>query len=239
MDQGTMKRILIFLGIPGSGKGTQARLLAERYGYVHISTGDLLRNLEKDPNADPHDLAQLAAMKEGKLVANELIFKLLFAEIEKQYYAGKSIILDGAVRSLEQAEALHAFFESHGMVQEVEAVKFKITDELSFLRLSRRTMCESCGDIRPYMPDKEEGICEKCGGNIITRKDDHPEVIKARIEAQGEKAIKPIIDYFTSKGELIVVDASRSVDEVDEEVVQKLREIAVHPAQAPSPYINA
>ncbi len=155
-----MKKILILMGIPGSGKGTQARLLVERYGYVHISTGDLLRRLENDPNADPQDLAELVAMKEGKLVANDLIYKLVFAEIEKQYFAGKNIIIDGAIRSLEQAMTLQTFFETHGMVEEVEAIKFKISDELSFLRLSRRTMCESCGDIRPYMPDAEGGVCE-------------------------------------------------------------------------------
>lgn len=234
-----MKRILIFLGIPGSGKGTQARLLVERYGYMHISTGDLLRRLEKDPDADPADLAQLVLMKEGKLVPNELIYKLLFTEIEKQYFAGKNIIIDGAIRSLEQAEALQTFFETHGMVEEVEAIKFKISDELSFLRLSRRTMCDSCGDIRPYMPDAEVGVCEKCGGNIITRKDDNPEIIRARIEEQGEKAIRPIIDYFKNKGELIVVDASRSVDEVDEEVVEKLRALSAGRMTEESNFINA
>ena len=223
MPLASLKRILIFLGIPGSGKGTQARLLAERYGYIHISTGDLLRQLAKDPDADPQDLAELQAMKEGKLESDQLVYKLVFSEIQKAYFLGKSIVIDGAIRSLEQAQTLQAFFETHGMVEEVEAIEFKIDDELSFLRLTRRTMCESCGDIRPYMPDIQEGICEKCGGHIITRHDDNPEIIRARIEEQGTTAIEPILAYFRSKGELLTVDASRSVDEVDEEVVVKLR----------------
>lgn len=226
MPLAALKRILIFLGIPGSGKGTQARLLVERYGYVHISTGDLLRRLVADPNTDPQYLTELQAMKEGKLVSDELIFTLVFAEIEKAYFLGKSIIIDGAIRNVEQAKAFQDFFESHGMGEEVEAIEFKIDDELSFLRLTRRTMCESCGDIRPYMPDAEEGVCEKCGGHVITRHDDHPEIVHARIKEQGTTAITPILEYFRSKGELLTVDASRSIDEVDEDVVAELRKIA-------------
>lgn len=227
MVHGTMKRILIFLGIPGSGKGTQARLLVERYGYTHISTGDLLRQLEKDPAADARDLELLRDMKEGKLVSNELVYKLVFAEIEKQYLAGNSIILDGAVRTVEQAQALQAFLDVHGMHEDIAAIEFHIDDELSFLRLSRRTMCAGCGDIRAYMPQSEGTVCAKCGGEIVTREDDHPEVIEERIRQQGTQALRPILDYFREVGELITVDASGSVEEVDALVVAELQAFSV------------
>lgn len=227
MVHGTMKRILIFLGIPGSGKGTQARLLVERFGYVHISTGDLLRRLEKDSTADLRDLEMLQAMKEGKLVSNELIYKLVFREIETQYKAGNKIILDGAIRNLEQAQALQAFLDTHGMHQDIAAVEFHIDDELSFLRLSRRTMCDACGDIKPYAPHIEELACSKCGGHITVRKDDHPEIIKQRIEDQGTAAITPILAYFREIGELITVDASGSIEDVDVQVVALLEAFTV------------
>ena len=105
-----MKKVIILLGIPGSGKGTQAKLLVQKYGYGHISTGDLLRALQADAKADAKDKQMLADMKAGKLVADELIYKLAFAEMEKYLNAGNGVVLDGAIRSVEQAKAYQQFF---------------------------------------------------------------------------------------------------------------------------------
>ena len=99
-----MKRIIILMGVPGSGKGTQARKLVQKYNYGHISTGDLLRALDNDENADKQDKQKLADMKAGKLVADDLIYKLAFAEMDKYLDAGQGVILDGAIRNVEQAK---------------------------------------------------------------------------------------------------------------------------------------
>ena len=92
------------MGVPGSGKGTQARKLVQKYNYGHISTGDLLRALDNDENADKQDKQKLADMKAGKLVADDLIYKLAFAEMDKYLDAGQGVILDGAIRNVEQAK---------------------------------------------------------------------------------------------------------------------------------------
>ena len=108
-----MKKIIILLGVPGSGKGTQAKKIAERYGYRHISTGELLRTLESDPSASADDKAKLAEMKGGKLVSDELIYKLAFAEIKKNVQADTGVVLDGAIRSVAQAVGYQKFFMEH------------------------------------------------------------------------------------------------------------------------------
>jgi len=221
-----MKKIIILMGVPGSGKGTQARKLATRYGYAHISTGDLLRALDADPNADPDDKKMLAdTMKTGKLVPNELTFKLAFKEIEKNLQAEKGVILDGAIRSVEQAEEYQKFFEKNDVQDEVIVIEIKLSDESSWNRLTKRKVCPSCGFILPYSPENElKTTCPECGGELIVRKDDNPETIKQRIADQGNNAIGPILNYYKDKGALISLDGEKSIEDVDGEMVKILEQ---------------
>ena len=214
------------MGVPGSGKGTQARKLATRYGYAHISTGDLLRALDADPNADPDDKKMLAdTMKTGKLVPNELTFKLAFKEIEKNLQAEKGVILDGAIRSVEQAEEYQKFFEKNDVQDEVIVIEIKLSDESSWNRLTKRKVCPSCGFILPYSPENElKTTCPECGGELIVRKDDNPETIKQRIADQGNNAIGPILNYYKDKGALISLDGEKSIEDVDGEMVKILEQ---------------
>lgn len=207
------------MGVPGSGKGTQARVLAQRHAYAHISTGDLLRSLDANPTADPEDKKMLADMKAGKLVSDSLIYKLAFAEIEKYLNNNQGVILDGAIRNLDQAKKYQEFFESKNLASEVIVIEIKLSDETSWNRLTKRKICPACGFILPYSPDSEfENKCPECGEELIIRKDDNPETIKQRIQDQGNVAIKPILDYYRDLGLLTSVDGEENIDRVDEEI---------------------
>ena len=221
-----MKRIIILMGVPGSGKGTQARKLVAKYNYGQISTGDLLRALEKDENADEQDKQKLADMKAGKLVSDDLIYKLVFVEMDKYLDDDQGIILDGAIRNLEQAKKYQEYFEGKGLVGEVVVIEVTLTDDTSFKRLTRRKICSSCGFILPYSPDNpstssgqvKKAKCPECDGELIVRSDDNPETAKQRIAEQGNIAIGPILDYYKGLNTLVTVDGELSIDEVDEKI---------------------
>ena len=211
------------MGVPGSGKGTQARKLVERYHYSQISTGDLLRALEKDENADKQDKQKLADMKAGKLVSDDLIYKLAFAEMDKNLDTNQGIILDGAIRNIKQAKKYQEYFEKKGLIDEIIVIEIALSDETSFNRLTKRKICPSCGFILPFSPDNEKKIkCLECGGELIVRSDDNPDTARQRIAKQGNESIQPILDYYRDSGLLVTVDGEVSIDEVDKEIIDIL-----------------
>ncbi len=189
-----MKKIIILLGVPGSGKGTQAKQISELYGYVHLSTGDLLRALDVDPDADPLDKAKLAEMKAGKLVSNDLIYKLAFQKIESALGNNQGVVLDGAIRSVDQAEAYQAFFAEHDLSDNVIAIEIAIPDEEIMRRLEARV---SSG---------------------ASRADDTPEVMQKRIAEQGNTVLQPIAHYYDKLGVLARVDGRKSIPEVRNDI---------------------
>ncbi|MCB9798329.1 nucleoside monophosphate kinase [Candidatus Nomurabacteria bacterium] len=218
-----MKKVLILLGVPGSGKGTQARILAEELGYVQISTGDLLRALDADPQGDPEDKKKLEDMRNGGLVSDDLIYKLAFAAIEKNLAQKKVVMLDGAIRTVEQAKAYQDFLLQRVSADEIVAVKFRISDEISYNRLAKRKVCGSCGDILPYSTENEKKtICEKCGGPLQVREDDNEATIRERIKKQGNAMLAPLVEFYEQKGILVSVNGEEKIDVVDREVKDKL-----------------
>jgi len=218
-----MKKIIILLGVPGSGKGTQAKLIAKKYNYAHISTGDLLRRLENDIEADPNDKKMLVEMKAGKLVADDLIYKLAFREMEKFFSNNQGIVLDGAIRSIEQAKRYQEFFIQKKMADEVLVIEVALTDKESFNRLTKRRVCNSCGEIVPWLPTTIDlVVCPKCGGELKPRQDDDPKVAKKRIKEQGNSAIKSILKYYQTLNVLKKVDGMKSIEEVESEIEKTL-----------------
>jgi len=214
-----MNKILIFIGPPGSGKGTQAKLLAKKYGYKHISTGDLFRALAVDQNASEKEKQALEEMKTGKLVPDWLVYSLAFKEIKKNLDADVGVVLDGAIRNLEQAKEYQKFFEENNWGNEVQAVEVALFDDESFNRLTKRRICSRCGEIIPYLSaNKNLNSCPKCGGELVFRKDDNEEVIKERIDLQGNKTLRPILDYYSHNGVLSSVDGMKGIDEVEMEI---------------------
>ncbi len=192
-------KVIILLGAPGSGKGTQAVKLAERYNFGHISTGDLLRAADGSAATSDEDQHKIDQMKSGNLVADDLIFKLAFAEIEKNFSEGKGVVLDGAIRNIPQAQAYEEFFFEQGVAAAVIAVEVAISDETSLERLI--------------------GRAEQSGG---ARADDKEEIMRKRIADQGNEAIKPIREYYENLGILQQIDGEPSIDEVEEAIIAVL-----------------
>lgn len=218
-----MKKIIIFLGPPGSGKGTQAKLITQKFHYGHISTGDLLRALESDPTASADDKLLLKKMKAGELVSDDLIFRLAFGAIEKYLSAGQGVVLDGAIRNVAQARKFQEFFEQKNLNGEVTVVEVALTDEESYNRLTRRRICSACGEIIPYLPaTRDLTACPKCGGEIRARHDDDPAVVERRIREQGNAALSPILDFYEQLGALKKVDGMGTIEQVENEIANLL-----------------
>ncbi len=190
-----MKKMIILLGVPGSGKGTQAKKLCETVGYRHISTGDLLRALDADPNGDIEDKKTLQAMKEGKLVSNELICKVTIAEMDKYFAVGTGVVLDGAVRTVDQAKAYHDYAQQKGIAPEEIAIEIALTDDTIKERLQIRFA-------------SGEGRADDASDAVIQK----------RIEEQGNAAIAPIREYYKSIGKLVQVDGQPPIEEVTAQI---------------------
>lgn len=203
-----MKKIIILLGVPGSGKGTQAKRLAARTGYAHISSGNLLRTLESAPGVSSSEREKLQAMKDGKLVSSDFVFEVTAREIAHRLDDGQGVVLDGVSRSLEQAQMYQGFFEGRGAADDVVAIEIALSDEQAVQRLSTRLEYAKQGMAVPGTAVEE------------VRKDDDPEVVRQRIAEQGNVALSPITGYYASLGQLVRVDGSKSIDEVEADVAK-------------------
>lgn len=214
-----MKKIIILMGVPGSGKGTQARRLSERYGYGHISTGDLLRALENDPDTDPVLKQRLLRMQTGALVDADLIYTLAFARIQKYIQSGCGIVLDGAIRSVTQAKDFQDFFVGQGVDEQVVVIEIAISDEESINRaLARRTYAER-GEVVPAVADSRESFQAEVQ---TVRTDDTPEAMRVRLLGQGNSALQSILSYYEGLGILRRIDGTQSIDEVERQIVSVL-----------------
>lgn len=210
-----MKKIIILFGPPGSGKGTQAKLLAAKTGYAHISTGDLLRDLKTKSNLSSDESEAMKIMQIGDLVPSELIYRLAFSAISESLKNTPGVILDGAVRSVEQAEMYQDFFVKNNWQNEVEAVSIELSDEDALARLSKRVVCSKCGEI--FI---NTGItkCVKCGGEVVARADDDPEAVRTRLKLQGNTVLAPILEFYKKLNVLKTVDGRGTVVEVAESI---------------------
>ncbi len=218
-----MKKIIILLGLPGSGKGTQAKRLAERYGYTHISTGDLLRSLVQNPTHSPAEQEALERIAKGELVDDNFIFDLAFAEIERVMAVGSGVVLDGAVRTLKQAEGYQNFFASKGWDAETIVIEIALTEEVARVRVSSRKICTVCNMIfpNPAYP-RVDTVCPACGGALAARADDREDVLENRFVTQGEKNLAPIRKFYNSLGLLSVINGLQSFDDVERDIVALL-----------------
>ncbi|MBP6859652.1 MAG: nucleoside monophosphate kinase [Candidatus Magasanikbacteria bacterium] len=211
-----MKKIIIMMGPPGSGKGTQAKKIAHNYQYVHISTGDMLRALATEPQLSAVEQEAVAQIKQGQLVSDELIYRLVFDKIEKEIASGRGVVLDGVPRTLDQAKRIQQFFEEKMLVSEVFVLEIALSDEEALQRLSARRVCGSCGEIFPA--NIALASCSKCGGALTTRADDAEEIIKQRIAKQGNAALAPIIDFYKKLDVLSVVRGSQGIELVEKDI---------------------
>ena len=187
---------IVMLGAPGAGKGTQAKMISEKYGIPHISTGDIFRANIKENT----ELGQKAKeyMDKGLLVPDELVVDLVVDRLA-QDDAKKGYVLDGFPRTIPQAEALTAALEKIGEKLDY-AIDVDVPDENIVRRMSGRRACVACGGTYhiKYNPTKVEGVCDACGGDLILRDDDKPETVQQRLSVYHEQT-QPLIDYYTKE----------------------------------------
>ena len=206
---------LILLGAPGAGKGTQADILCKELDIPTISTGNILRAAIK--NGTPTGMKAKAYMDEGKLVPDDVIIGIITERVAEED-CKNGYILDGVPRTIAQAEAL----EKAGIVFD-DVVSIEISDEVIMERMSGRRVCEHCGASYHLVavPPKQEGVCDKCGGKLVQRKDDAPETVKARLEVY-HKETEPLKDFYAKRGLLKSVENQATVAETSQVILRAL-----------------
>ena len=200
---------IIMLGAPGAGKGTQAKMIAAKYGVPHISTGDIFRANIK--NGTELGAKAKEYMDKGLLVPDELVVDLVIDRFKADDCA-KGYILDGFPRTIPQAEALDKALSAIGDSVDY-AINVEVPDENIIERMSGR--CVGCGATYHivYNPTKVEGKCDACGADLILRDDDKPETVEKRLNVYHEQT-QPLIDYYKAKGILKEVDGTVDMKDV-------------------------
>lgn len=209
--------ILIFLGPPGSGKGTQAKRLTADKKWPQLSTGDMLRAAISQGTALGKEAKSY--MDRGALVPDQVVIGLI-EERTQSPDCGEGFILDGFPRTIPQAEALEQMLSRRNRAVN-RVVLFEIADQELIGRLSGRRTCPNCGamyHVSSAKP-KKDGICDQCGTALIQRDDDKVEVIQKRLSVYHQQTA-PLADFYRSKGMLRSVDASRPADEVNRSLLQ-------------------
>jgi adenylate kinase len=214
---GKLDRAVIFLGPPGSGKGTQAKELARQYGVPHLSTGDMLR--EHVSKGTPLGLKAKPIMERGELVPDSLVLKMVAERIDRPD-CEHGFVFDGFPRTVAQAKYLGEMLRRQGFKQPF-VIHMVIPISVLMKRLTGRRTCKLGGEIYNIYerPPKVEGICDADGGELIHRPDDREEVVAPRLNAY-EKLTAPLVQYYRRFGALHDVDANRSVEEVRREISQ-------------------
>ncbi|MSS64081.1 adenylate kinase [Velocimicrobium porci] len=210
---------IIMLGAPGAGKGTQAKMISEKYGIPHISTGDIFRANIKNET----ELGKKAKkyMDQGLLVPDELVVDLVVDRLTEED-TKEGYILDGFPRTIPQAEALTNALKERN--EDIDfAINVEVPDEVIVERMSGRRACLNCGGTYHvvFNPTKVEGICDSCGGQLVLRDDDKPETVKKRLDVYHEQT-QPLIDYYTKQDKVVVVDGTLEMAQVFDAIIRIL-----------------
>ena len=202
---------IIMLGAPGAGKGTQAKMIADKYGVPHISTGDIFRANIK--NGTELGMEAKKYMDQGLLVPDELTVRILLDRVA-QDDCKNGYVLDGFPRTIPQAEVLDSELTKLGDHIDY-AINVDVPDENIVKRMSGRRACLTCGATYhiEHVPPKKEGICDVCGSELVLRDDDKPETVKNRLNVYHEQT-QPLIDFYTEKGVLKTVDGTVPMEEL-------------------------
>ena len=210
---------IIMLGAPGAGKGTQAKMIAEKFQIPHVSTGDIFRANIK--NGTELGMEAKKYMDQGQLVPDELTVKILLDRVAKDDCAN-GYVLDGFPRTIPQAEVLDAALTKLGDKIDF-AINVDVPDENIVRRMSGRRACLSCGATYhiEHIPPKQEGICDVCGQPLVLRDDDKPETVLNRLKVYHDQT-QPLIDFYGAKGVLKSVDGTMDQKAVFAAIVEIL-----------------
>lgn len=205
---------VILVGLPGAGKGTQAERIQSHFGIPHISTGDMFRRAV----ASGGELGQQVQsyLNSGRLVPDEITIKVVQERLVDED-AQRGFLLDGFPRTLEQADALDGMLTEIG--KPIDAVLYiHVSEDVLLARLTGRRICRQCGTTYHviFQPPKEEGVCDKCGGELYQRSDDSEEAVKTRLEQYKHTA--PLIEYYRERGVLRQIDGLQPIEQVFEDV---------------------
>ncbi|WP_026512595.1 MULTISPECIES: adenylate kinase [unclassified Butyrivibrio] len=210
---------IIMLGAPGAGKGTQAKMIAEKFNIPHISTGDIFRANIKNGT----ELGKKAKeyMDKGQLVPDELTVEILLDRVAADD-CKNGYVLDGFPRTIPQADVLDKELTKLGDKVDF-AINVDVPDENIVRRMSGRRACLKCGATYhiEHIPPKQEGICDKCGSELVQRDDDKPETVQNRLSVYHEQT-QPLIDYYNKKNILKSVDGTKDMQEVFSDIVNIL-----------------
>lgn len=209
-------KILILVGAPGAGKGTQAQLLEERFGLPQISTGDILRAIARQDSELGREVARI--QKAGQLVSDAVLAEVV-RDRTGQPDCAHGYILDGFPRTIAQAETLEALAAEQE--REILTVYVRVERHELMARLTGRRTCPNCNEIfnLHFRPPVVEGICDKCGTALFHRDDDHEDTVASRIATWAAQT-KPMYDYYRSTSRLLTVDGAKPVAEVFASIVQ-------------------
>lgn len=210
---------LVLMGLPGAGKGTQAERIVEKYGIPHISTGDMFRTAMKE--GTDLGLQAKSYMDKGALVPDEVTIGIVRERLSKQD-CQKGFLLDGFPRTVPQAEALESILADLGKRIDY-VINIDVNTDALMERLTGRRICRSCGATYHlvFNPPKEEGVCNRCGGELYQRADDNEETVKNRLHVNMEQA-KPLLDFYEEKGYLRNIDGQQDISKVFEDLDELL-----------------
>ena len=214
-----LHRAVIFLGPPGAGKGTQAKQLAAKYMVPHLSTGDMLR--ENIAKGTPLGAKAKPIMERGELVPDSLVLKMVRERIERPD-CSRGFVFDGFPRTVAQAQYLGELLKQHGFRRPL-VIHLRIDTALILRRITGRRMCKTGGEIYNLYdrPPQVEGRCDNDGGELVQRPDDREEIVAPRLAAY-EKQTSPLVAYYKRLGLLHDVDASKSVEDVQQQIGKAL-----------------
>ena len=210
---------IIMLGAPGAGKGTQAKMIAEKYGIPHISTGDIFRANIK--NGTELGMKAKSYMDQGQLVPDDVTIGMLLDRISQEDCA-EGYVLDGFPRTIPQAESLTKALEERGESMDY-AINVDVPDQAIVTRMAGRRACLACGATYHivYNAPKKENVCDVCGEGLVLRDDDKPETVQKRLTVYHDQT-KPLIDYYGKAGILVTVDGTQDLNKVFEDIVSVL-----------------
>lgn len=212
--------IVVLLGPPGSGKGTQAKRLWQQRRLPQLSTGDMLRSAIQ--SGSPLGIEAKSFMDRGLLVSDAIVVGLI-EERSKDDKCKEGFILDGFPRTLVQAETLDKMLVNQNRKVD-RAVLFEVSDEELICRLSGRRTCSQCNTMfhMDHAPPRVSGVCDHCGGKLLQRNDDQPEVIQKRL-AVYHRETEPLVEFYANQGKLKNINASQQADVVNEALGRALQ----------------